>query len=116
MNHMPLRKFLFADLLYAIPGVTTFFFLAYVFTDKFVELVKKADSYRQVIIVAVVAFVAGYLVSYFQKHPVSEGDPKEVPIIGTQLASHLKEPENSQNNGEKTLTQPTAEKINERKK
>ena len=88
-----------ADGLYAIPGVTTFFFLAYIFTDKFVELVRKMDSYRQVIIIAVVAFIAGYLVCYFQKHPVSEGDPKEVPIIGQQIASHMKEPENDKKPG-----------------
>ena len=100
MNHMSVRKFLLADGLYAIPGVSTMFFLAYVFTDQFVALVRKADSYRQVIVVFVIGVAVGYLAHFFQKHPVAEGDPKEVPIIGQQIASHIKDPDNEKPSGE----------------
>jgi membrane protein DedA with SNARE-associated domain len=92
MNHMPLVKFIIADGLYAIPGVSIMFFLAYNFTDSFVELVKKADSYRQVIVVFIAGVAVGYLIRFIQVHPVTEGDPKEVPIIGEQIASHVGEP------------------------
>lgn len=92
MNQMPLIKFIIADLLYAIPGVTTLFFLAYMFTDPFVELVRKADSYRQVVVVFLAGAAVGYMIRFIQKHPVTEGDPKEVPIIGEQIASHVGDP------------------------
>ncbi|MFL5342167.1 MAG: DedA family protein [Gemmataceae bacterium] len=93
MNHMSLRKFLLADGLYAIPGVSTMFVLAYIFTDQFVSLVHKAESYRQVVVVFVFGVVVGYLISYIQRHPTTEGDPKDVPIIGPQIASHVSAPE-----------------------
>lgn len=92
MNHMPVTKFLLADGLYAIPGVSMLFFLAYVFTDQFVDLVKKADKAKPIIILCVIAAVGGYLIYYFFKHPVAEGDPKDVPIIGPQIMSHMKDP------------------------
>jgi membrane protein DedA with SNARE-associated domain len=93
MNRLPVAKFLLADGLYAIPGVSMIFFLSYFFTDQVVELVKRANQVRPFIVLAVLFGVAAYLVYYFLKHPVTEGDPKEVPIIGQQIASHIKSPE-----------------------
>ena len=92
-NRMPVVKFVVADGVYAIPGVSMMFFLAYAFTDQFVEIVQKAEKVRPIIIVIVITAVAVYLVHYFYKHPVAEGDPKELPIIGEQIASHIKQPE-----------------------
>jgi len=92
-NRMPVVKFVVADGVYAIPGVSMMFFLAYAFTDQFVEIVQKAEKVRPIIIVIVITAVAVYLVHYFYKHPVAEGDPKELPIIGEQIASHIKHPE-----------------------
>lgn len=93
IHRLPVRKFLLADGLYAIPGVSTLFFLAYVFTDQFVDLVRKLDEVRPQIIMCIIAALAGYLIRYFQEHPVSTGDPEEVPVIGHTLATSLKEPE-----------------------
>ncbi len=92
-NRMPVVKFVVADGVYAIPGVSMMFFLAYAFTDQFVEIVQKAEKVRPISIVIVITAVAVYLVHYFCKHPVAEGDPKELPIIGEQIASHIKHPE-----------------------
>jgi membrane protein DedA with SNARE-associated domain len=89
INRLPLTKFLTADLLYAIPGVSTLFFLAYVFTDQFVAVVKRIDGYRPQIIMCVIALAVGYLIRYFQEHPVSTGDPEDVPVIGQKLATSL---------------------------
>ena len=84
------KKFLLADGIYAIPGVSLLFFLAYWFTDQFVEAVKRVDSIRPMIIVAILAAVGGYLVFHFLNRPVPTGDPtKEIPIIGEQVAAHL---------------------------
>jgi len=102
MNHMPLIKFIIADGLYAIPGVSALFFLAYMFTDQFVELVKKADSYRQVFAVFVAGVAVGYVIRFIQKHPVTEGDPKEVPIIGEQIASKVADPKVEEPRRDKT--------------
>ena len=84
-----IRRFLLADGIYAIPGVSLLFFLAYWFTDHFVELVKKVDSVRPILVVAVIAAVAGYFAYHFLNRPVMTGDPKELPIIGEQVAAHL---------------------------
>jgi hypothetical protein len=90
---LPIRKFLLADGLYAIPGVSLLFGLAYVFTDQFVDLVRKLDEVRPQIIMCVIAALAGYLIRYFQEHPVSTGDPEEVPVIGHTLAESMKQSE-----------------------
>ncbi len=93
INRLPVVKFLVADGLYAIPGVSLLFTLAYWFGDQFMEIVDKAEKWRPVIVVCVLMAVAGALIYYFVKHPVSTGDPKEVPLIGEQLASHMGNPE-----------------------
>jgi len=95
MNHLPIAKFLLADGLYAIPGVSLIFFLSYFFTDQVVTLVNRANHVRPYIVIVVLLGVAAFLLRYFLKHPVTEGDPKDVPIIGTQLAS-LKHQEHSE--------------------
>ena len=92
IHRLPVRKFLFADGLYAVPGVSILFFLAYIFTDQFVDLVRKLDEVRPQIIMCIIAALAGYLIRYFQEHPVSTGDPEEVPVIGHTLATSMKDP------------------------
>lgn len=89
INRLPLTKFLIADGLYAIPGVSMLFFLAYIFTDQFVDLVRRIDSVKPQIIMCVIALGVGYAIRYFQEHPVSTGDPEDVPVIGAKLATTL---------------------------
>jgi membrane protein DedA with SNARE-associated domain len=91
INRLPLIKFLIADIVYAIPGVSILFFLAYEFTDRFVRLIEKANEVRSTIILALIAGGVGYLIRYFQEHPVSTGDPAELPVIGQQIVSHMKD-------------------------
>ena len=45
------------------------------------------------VVVCLIAAVGAALVYYFVKHPVSTGDPEDVPIIGHQLASHMQNPD-----------------------
>ena len=92
MNRLPMTKFLLADGLYAIPGVSMLFFLSYWFTDQVVELVNRANHVRPYIVIVVITAVALYLVRYFLKHPITEGDPHDVPIIGQRLASQAGQP------------------------
>src|SRR5262245_21100082 len=79
---LPFRKFLLADALYAIPGVNLIFWLAYWLTDTFLELLHKVESYRELAIVAILSFIAGFLAATFVRRPVSTGDPAELPVIG----------------------------------
>jgi membrane protein DedA with SNARE-associated domain len=89
---LPLPRFLLGDLLYAIPGISLLFALAWWFGTKFQELVEKfeheVDRFKPLIIVIILLAIGTYLVIHFLRHPVSTGDPKEVPL-GDKVASGL---------------------------
>jgi membrane protein DedA with SNARE-associated domain len=89
MMKVPVSRFMLADGIYAIPGVSLLFFLGYWFGDQFMRAVQKAESYRLLVVVIVVA-VASYLVYHFLNQPMATGDPKELPVIGTQVAKLTK--------------------------
>jgi len=79
---MPLRSFLVADALYAVPGVNLLFWLAYWFTDQFVEAVTAADRYRPMILVAVLAAVLGaVLYKFITSRRLSTGNLEEIPSL-----------------------------------
>jgi membrane protein DedA with SNARE-associated domain len=97
---LPLKRFLLADGIYAVPGVSLLFFLAFWFTNSFRELVEHAAvQVRHVVIVAAIVGVAVYFLIHFLRRPVTEGDPKELPLIGEQVAAVSVEPGS---NGEAT--------------
>ena len=79
-------RFLIADGIYAIPGVSLLFFLGFWFTDQFLAAVERAESYRPLVVVVILAAVASYLFYHFLHQPVATGDPKEFPVIGDQVA------------------------------
>lgn len=86
MLRMPLGRFLLADGLYAIPGVSVLFWLAYFLTDHMLQVFHNMqhaiDRYKPLVIVSVLSAIAGAL---FQKYVltrrVSLGDPVEVPKL-----------------------------------
>jgi hypothetical protein len=76
---MPYSKFLLADGLYAIPGVNLLFWLAYLFTDQFVEAVKAVDRHRPMVAVAVLSAIAGIvLYKFLTSRRLSTGDPEDI--------------------------------------
>jgi membrane protein DedA with SNARE-associated domain len=78
---MPLSRFLLADGLYAIPGVCLLFWLAYIFTDQFVEAINAVERHRPMVIMAVVAAIGGVvLYKFLSSRRLSTGDPEEIPI------------------------------------
>lgn len=92
MMKLPFRKFVLADGLYAIPGVNLLFWLAFVFADSFMDLLKRLDTYRELCLVAVIAYVAGFVTSMIINKPATEGNPDELPVVGKTVAiihSHL---------------------------
>src|SRR5207244_5891942 len=80
-------KFVIADGIYAIPGVSLLFSLAYWFGDQFRDLViEKVQVIRPLLILLAIAAVAGFLLYHFLRRPVASGDPEEFPIIGKVAA------------------------------
>jgi membrane protein DedA with SNARE-associated domain len=90
---LSLGRFLFADGIYAIPGVTLLFTLAYWFGDQFRDLVETAEQgvqrLRPLLILLLIAVAAGFLLYHFMRRPVVTGAPEELPLIGDQVASRV---------------------------
>lgn len=110
MMRLPFRKFVLADGLYAIPGVNLLFWLAFVFADSFIVLLNKLDTYRELISVAMIAFVAGFVTSTIMKKRGSEGSPDEIPVVGKTVAiihSHLAGEHKHEEQVEPTEVKPT---------
>jgi membrane protein DedA with SNARE-associated domain len=84
---LPFRKFLLADALYAIPGVNLIFWLAYWLTDAFMNLLYRVESYRELAIVAILSFVAGFITATFVRRPVATGSPEELPVFGKPVVT-----------------------------
>src|SRR5207302_8234144 len=82
-----------ADGIYAIPGVSLIFFLSFWFGQQFKDLVemieKDVTAYRPIIILAALVAVGIYLFFHFVRKPVPTGDPKELPLIGQQVAATM---------------------------
>ena len=86
-------RFLLADGIYAIPGVSLLFALAFWFGDQMRELVLRAEGkLKSVVILVAISAVAGYLLYHFLRHPFATGDPaKEMPLVGQQIASKIEQ-------------------------
>ncbi len=96
---LPLPRFLLADGLGAVVGNSLFFFLGFWLGDSIKALVEQAEGkLKPILIVVGVGLLVAYLLWHFLRHPVSTGDPEEVPLIGHQVASHMEQAEGSDNN------------------
>src|SRR5437660_10833783 len=86
-------RFVLADGIYAIPGVSLLFMLAFWFGDQMRDRVLRAEGkLKSVVILLGISAVAAYLLYHFLGHPVATGDPeKEVPLVGPQIASKLEQ-------------------------
>jgi membrane protein DedA with SNARE-associated domain len=91
ITRVSFARFLLADGLYAIPGVTLLFTLAFWFGDRMRELIERAEGrLKTVVILAALTGVAAYLLYHLFRHPVATGDPNvEMPIIGPQIAEKM---------------------------
>jgi membrane protein DedA with SNARE-associated domain len=91
---LPLPKFLLADGLGAVVGNSFFFFLGFWLGDSVKTLIEGVEErLKPILIIVTVGLVVAYLLWLFLRHPVSTGDPAEVPLIGPQVASHIENTE-----------------------
>jgi membrane protein DedA with SNARE-associated domain len=97
---VPFPRFVLADGLYAIPGVSLLFWLAFWFGDQFRDLIVRAEGrverLRPLFVLLAIAGIAGFLLHHFLRHPVATGDPEELPVIGEQVASKIEHTEHSE--------------------
>jgi hypothetical protein len=87
---LPMRYFFVADGLGAVLGNSVLFFLAWWFGDSFKELVdRNVNTLKPTLIMIVVGGVGVYYLFRFLRRPLSTGDPRELPLIGQQVASRI---------------------------
>lgn len=82
---MPVYRFLFADGLYAVPGVSLLFFLAFWFTDQVKAVVQDVSSLRPYFILGALFLVSLFLLYQFWKRRSQTGDPHEIPLVGEMV-------------------------------
>jgi len=91
---LPAIRFVIADGVAAVLGHSMLFFLAYWFGDSFRELLLKAEHevqsiIRPLLVLAAISAVTAYLLYHFLRHPVTTGDPAEVPPVLNKVATLL---------------------------
>jgi membrane protein DedA with SNARE-associated domain len=91
---VPFTRFVVADGIYALPGVSLLFWLSFWLGDQFRDLVvrfeHRVDAAKPILIILGLAAVAAYLIFHFLRHPMATGDPREeLPVIGGQVADKL---------------------------
>jgi membrane protein DedA with SNARE-associated domain len=93
---LPLPRFLLADGLGAVVGNSFFFFLGFWLGDSVKTLIIGVEArLKPILIIVAVGLMVAYLLWLFLRHPVSTGDPSEVPLIGPQVASHIEHAEST---------------------
>ncbi len=91
---LPLSRFLFADALGAVLGNTLFFFLGFWLGSSFMTMLNRLESLKPLVFFCVAVAIITFFIREFWRHPVSTGDPEEMPVIGhqvAQVAHHIKE-------------------------
>jgi membrane protein DedA with SNARE-associated domain len=91
ITRVPLIKFLIADGIYAIPGVTLLFFLGYWFTDQLnaAWLQQEATRLKSILILVVILAVGAYFAYRFLRRPQVTGDPEEMPPLVDKVTSKI---------------------------
>lgn len=108
---LPLPRFLLADGLGAVVGNSFFFFLGFWLGDSVKTLIERAEErLKPILIIVAVGLVVAYLLWHFLRHPVSTGDPSEVPLIGPQVASHIEQTEEHPSSFDKPEKKETSPK------
>jgi len=90
---LPVLRFVVADAIAAAAGHTLLFMLSFWFTDSFKDLYEHVQGdlkrLKPLLILLPILGVGIYLLVHFLRKPVPTGDPKELPILGNQVATRI---------------------------
>ncbi len=90
ITKLPWVKFLTADGIYAIPGVSLLFLLGYWFGDSIAGVIEQGESrIRSIVWLVLLVGIALYFVYRHLRKPVVEGSPKEMPPVVGPVTNKL---------------------------
>jgi SNARE associated Golgi protein len=94
ITKLPWVKFLLADGIYAVPGVSLLFILGYWFGDTVAGIIEAGESQvRSIVWLVLLIAITVYFIYRHLRKPVVEGSPKEMPPgvaqVTTQVTSTL---------------------------
>jgi membrane protein DedA with SNARE-associated domain len=82
LTRLSMARFLIADGIYAIPGVTLLFFLGYWFGQAMINLIENdVETVKHIVIIVVIGAVALYVLYRFLRRPGITGSPREMPKV-----------------------------------
>jgi membrane protein DedA with SNARE-associated domain len=115
ITRLPIYQFLFADGLYAIPGVSLLFLLGWYFTDTMLDWIKNEGGHiKSILILVALLAVAGYFTYRFLRRPVVEGNPKDVPSIAHPVQHMVEQISKIVHPTAKEPAPPPAEKVEQK--
>jgi len=92
LTRLSLGRFILADGIYAIPGVSVLFFLGYWFTERMVAIVQEdVEEFKTIAILVGLLALAGYLLYRFLRRPMVSGAPEEMPSLVGQVTERLEQ-------------------------
>jgi membrane protein DedA with SNARE-associated domain len=113
---LPLSRFLLADGIYAVPGVSLLFVLGYQFTNQMIQLVKgDLELVKNIIILVVVLGLAGYFTYRFLRRPVVTGSPAEMPPLAGSMSQTLDTVTGKFLHPQETMTEPQSTAVGHEK-
>lgn len=90
ITKLSVARFVIADSIYAVPGVSLLFYLGYVFTEQARHFIEhEGKAIKAIIILVVVLAVAGYFLYRFLRKPHVTGGPEEMPQITEEVVHSL---------------------------
>jgi membrane protein DedA with SNARE-associated domain len=82
LTRLSLARFVLADGIYAVPGVSLLFFLGYWFGEAMINLIKNdVETVKHIVIIGVIGAVALYVLFRFLRRPAVTGSPREMPKV-----------------------------------
>jgi membrane protein DedA with SNARE-associated domain len=104
LTQLPLSRFLLADGIYAIPGVSLLFLLGYWFTEGMKNLLEDVEHVKSIIVIVLIAAVVLYILYKVFRKPVVTGNPHEMPKAVEAVTHGIEQGIEKVTHGLETLT------------
>jgi len=110
LTRLSVARFVLADGIYAVPGVSVLFFLGYWFTERMVHIVKEdVEWVKTIAVLVLLVALAVYLLYRFLRRPLVSGAPEEMPHLVGQMTDQLEKMTTKIMHPHKTSCPPPAE-------